>query len=70
MSKLTISGHVRGEPQLHRYDDGDTACTLTLTHATDHHQSEHWEPQLYHVSLGRPRRRLRPRRSRSGTGSS
>lgn len=27
LNQLTISGHTRGEPQLHRYDDGDTACT-------------------------------------------
>jgi hypothetical protein len=51
LNQLTISGHVRSEPQLHRYDDGDIACTLTLTHTTDHHQSGHWELQLYHVSL-------------------
>ena len=51
LNQLTISGHVRSEPQLHQYDDGDIACTLTLTHTTDHHQSGHWELQLYHVSL-------------------
>jgi single-stranded DNA-binding protein len=51
LNQLTISGHVRSEPQLHRYDDGDIACTLTLSHTTDHHESGHWELQLYHVSL-------------------
>jgi single-stranded DNA-binding protein len=51
LNQLTISGHVRSEPQLHRYDDGDIACTLTLSHTTDHHDSAHWELQLYHVSL-------------------
>jgi single-stranded DNA-binding protein len=54
LNQLTISGHVRTEPELHRYDDGDSTCTFTLTHTTDHHQTGHWELQLYHVSLWGP----------------
>jgi single-stranded DNA-binding protein len=54
LNQITISGHVHSAPELHRYDDGDIACTLTLTHSTDHHQSGHWELQLYHVSLWGP----------------
>jgi single-stranded DNA-binding protein len=51
LNSLTISGCVHSAPQMHRYDDGDVACTLTLAHTTDHHESGHWELQLYSVSL-------------------
>jgi single-stranded DNA-binding protein len=54
LNQLTISGHVHSQPELHEFDDGDIACTLTLTHTTDHHQSGHWELQLYHVNLWGP----------------
>jgi single-stranded DNA-binding protein len=54
LNSLTISGHVHSQPELHEYDDGDSACTFTLTHTTDHHQSGHWELQLYQVSVWQP----------------
>jgi single-stranded DNA-binding protein len=53
LNQVTISGHILSEPQLHRFDDED-AYTLTLTHHTDHHQSGHWELQLYSVSIWPP----------------
>jgi single-stranded DNA-binding protein len=54
LNQLTISGHIRSQPQLHEYDDGDSAYTFTLTHSTDHHQTGDWELQLYSVSIWQP----------------
>jgi single-stranded DNA-binding protein len=51
LNQLTISGRVRSAPQLHRFDDGDTACTFVLTHSTDHYQTGDWELQYYNVSV-------------------
>jgi hypothetical protein len=52
LNQVTISGHTRSQPQLHEYNDGDSA--YTLTHTTDHHESGHWELQLYSVSIWQP----------------
>jgi len=54
LNQLTISGHVHSQPVLHEFDDADNAYTFTLSHSTDHHQSGHWELQLYHVSVWQP----------------
>ena len=54
LNQLTISGRVRSEPQLHRFDDGDIACEFVLTHITDHYQTANWELQYYNVSIWGP----------------
>jgi single-stranded DNA-binding protein len=54
LNQVTISGHIHSQPQLHEYNDGDSAYTFTLTHTTDHHESGHWELQLYSVSIWQP----------------
>jgi len=54
LNQLTISGHINSQPELHAFDDDDNAYTFTLSHTTDHHQSGHWELQLYHVSIWQP----------------
>ena len=54
LNQLTISGRVRSEPQLQRFDDGDQVCTFVLTHCTDYHQSGNWELQYYNVAIWGP----------------
>ncbi len=54
LNQVTISGHVHSRPDLYRFEDGDEAYTFTLTHTTDHHESGHWELQLYSVSIWQP----------------
>jgi hypothetical protein len=54
LNQLTISGRVRSEPQLQRFDDGDSTCTFVLTHSTDHHQTGNWELQYYTVNIWGP----------------
>ena len=54
LNQLTISGRVRSEPQLQRFDDGDMVCMFVLTHSTDHHQTGHWELQYYNVAIWGP----------------
>ena len=54
LNQLTISGHLRSQPQLQQFDDGDNVCTFVLTHSTDHHQSGHWEIQYYNVAIWGP----------------
>ena len=54
LNELTISGHVHSQPVLHEFDDDDNAYTFTLSHSTDHHQTGHWELQLYQVSIWQP----------------
>ena len=51
LNQLTISGRVRSEPRLHRFDDGDIACEFVLTLSTDHYQTGDWELQYYNVSI-------------------
>ncbi len=51
LNQLTISGRVRSELKLHRYDDGDFACEFVLTHSTDHYQTGNWELQYYNVHI-------------------
>jgi len=52
--QLTISGHVRREPQLHEEPEGESSCTFMLTHVTEHEQSGHWELGFYPVSIHGP----------------
>ena len=54
LNQLTISGRVRSQPQLQRFDDGDRACTFVLTHTTDHYQTGNWELQYYNVAIWEP----------------
>ena len=54
LNQLTISGRVRSEPQLQRFDDGDSSCMFVLTHSTDHYQTGNWELQYYNVSIWGP----------------
>jgi hypothetical protein len=54
LNQLTISGRVRSEPQLQHFDDGDSSCTLVLTHSTDHHETGHWELQYHNVAIWGP----------------
>jgi hypothetical protein len=54
LNELTISGQVRSQAQLQRFDDGDSCCTFVLTHSTDHHQTGNWELQYYTVSIWGP----------------
>jgi single-stranded DNA-binding protein len=51
LNQLTISGRVRSEPKMHRFNDGDIACEFVLTHSTDHHETGHWELQYYNVHI-------------------
>jgi hypothetical protein len=54
LNELTISGHVRSQPTLQHFDDGDHVCTFVLTHATDHYQTGNWELQYYNVHIWGP----------------